>query len=137
MPVPADYDGDRKTDPAVWTPSNGMWNVMTNPARAVQWGLNGDTPVPADYDGDGSTDYAVWRNQVWWIKYSNTTVWTAIPFDVGGGQPVPGDYDGDGKADLAVYKAWVSEWWVRKSSDGSTVLLAVFGGQLDVPVPRK
>jgi hypothetical protein len=121
----------------VWNTSTGYWNVLTTPARVVQWGLPNDTLVPADYDGDRSTDYAIWRNQVWWIKYSNTGAWVSIPWDVGGGQPVPADFDGEGKADLAVYKGWLSEWGVKKSSDGSTVLLAVFGGQLDVPLPRK
>jgi len=136
--VAADYDGDGRTDPAVYSPSSGYWYVLTNPPRVAQWGGGAtDIPVPADYDGDGKTDYAVWRNQVWHIKYSSTGADTAIPWDVGGGQPVPADFDGDGKTDLAVYKAWLSEWWVRKSTDGSTVLLAVFGGQLDVTVPRK
>lgn len=135
--VAADYDGDRKTDPAVYNPSTGYWTVLTNPVRVVQWGTVNDIPVPADYDGDGRTDYAVWRNGVWWIKNSYTGAQSAIPWDVGGGQPVPADYDGDGKADFAVFKAWVSEWWVRRSSDGSTVLLAVFGGGTDVPIPRK
>ncbi|HET9712461.1 MAG TPA: VCBS repeat-containing protein, partial [Pyrinomonadaceae bacterium] len=129
---------DRKTDPAVYSPSSGDWYVLTNPPRVAQWGGGAtDIPVPADYDGDGKTDYAVWRSQMWHIKYSSTGGDAAIPFDVGGGQPVPADFDGDGKTDLAVYKAWLSEWWVRKSSDGSTVLLAVFGGQLDETVPRK
>ena len=43
LPVPADYDGDGKTDPAIWRSPDGMWHVRTSSsgysaAIAVQWG---------------------------------------------------------------------------------------------------
>lgn len=54
--VPNDYDGDRKTDLAIWRPSNGNWYIRQSSKagtggelRQVGWGQAGDIPVPAFY----------------------------------------------------------------------------------------
>ena len=77
MPVPGDYDGDGKTDVAVFGPSTGIWYILKSRAHAsaiYQWGLSGDVPVPGDYDGDGKTDVAVFRPStgIWYIVNSST-----------------------------------------------------------------
>ena len=82
-PVPADYDGDGLTDPAVWRASTGTWYWLQSgdehlyrSAGQRQWGVEalGDRPVPGDWDGDGRSDLAVWRRStgVWYLLMSTT-----------------------------------------------------------------
>ena len=81
-PVPGDYDGDGKTDVAIYNTTNGGWWIIPSSgvgpqgqvgAYGVGWGGSGFTPVPGDYDGDGKTDFAIYQssNGGWWIIYSS------------------------------------------------------------------
>jgi hypothetical protein len=50
VPVPGDYDGDGKTDLAVWRPSTGTWSFLRSStdfttSASYQWGLPGDVPI--------------------------------------------------------------------------------------------
>jgi len=139
---PTDFEGQSKSNLAVYRPGTGTWYVLSTAAAgsfsSTQWGISGDIGVQSDYDGDRKSDIAVWRpgSGTWYIRPSGTAgIFTATPWGTNGDVPVPGDYDGDGKADRAVWRPGSGVWYIRPSGSPDSYTSAKWGMHGDIPVP--
>jgi hypothetical protein len=82
-PVAWDYDGDGKTDYAVYQASSGYWFVWLSGTDSLAYqffGAEEVAPVVGDYDGDGRTDFAIYQagSGLWGVLLSsNGEIFTA------------------------------------------------------------
>ncbi len=122
--VPADYNGDGKTDYAL-VRQDGInagrfgWFIRMNGSNAssgTDFGLNSDYLTLGDFDGDGKDDIAIWRSgsglgtnndtSGFYIFRSSDSTYSYTRFGQANDDvTVVADYTGDGKDDLAVYRA--------------------------------
>jgi FG-GAP-like repeat len=115
--APFDFDGDGKSDLAVFTPATKIWSINQSSDNSVftrQFGLSDDILTPADYDGDFKADFSVFRPSAGGVWYQLSSVNGGLGqlwgFGTNGDIPVPANYNGLGGEQVAVYRLGTWYW---------------------------
>ena len=116
-----DYDGDGKSDLAVFEVPTGYWYILLSRTLSLsmtKFGNSGCSTISGDFDGDYKADLAVFEPATgyWYILLSSTLSLSMTKFGNSGCTTVAGDYDGDSKADLAVFEPATGYWYILLSS---------------------
>ncbi len=143
QPIPGDFDGDGKADPAVYDPLAGKWQALySSQSYALQTRMIGDSscvPVSGDFDSDGKADPALYSEAAGqmavWLSDSGYA-FASTPLGGAGWLNASADYDGDGKTDPGVYNPAAGAWMVLLSASAyAPASLVTMGGVGCVPVP--
>lgn len=159
----ADYDGDGKTDIAVWREPFPEPNApqayfyilysATGTYGVIPWGnarnsSHFDWPVRGDFDGDGKEDVAISRKiygigKTFFFILQSRDGFRLEQFGNLSDIANAGDYDGDGKTDLAVARALCYmqfdcqyDFYIKSSSDGSIRVRRFGYVEFDYPLPH-
>ena len=141
-----DFDGDRRTDAAMYDATTQLWLVQRSSNSfysrdGFSFGLASDVRRLTDFDGDGRGDLVLMRPStgMWYIALSTADYGTYVsygPWGTSGDAVLPGDYDGDRKSDLMVFRASEGRWYLKTSVSGFVDSMSIdWGLPGDVGVP--
>jgi len=141
VPFTGDFDGDGRSDLAVYRPSTNTWFLnRTSLGRTnFQIGAPGSTPVVGNFDGNGDTEAAVFQagTGTWSIASTANGTETYV-FAAGarpGDVPVPGNYAGEPYDALAVYRPSTGQFIIQAPGGAARTVALSTGAAGDVPVP--
>ena len=112
IPIPSDYDGDQKTDIALYNTGTASWLVLNSSSMSSDSSRNwsskvGEYPLPANLDNDTKTDLSCYDSvSGGWHSFLSTNneyypkAFEFSPLAI----PAYSDVDGDGKSDYIIYR---------------------------------
>ena len=108
--VPADYDGDGRTDAAFYFATSGQWWIFQSRdgLRTISLPDRNGVPCPADYDGDGAAEPAYFTataSTPEFVRLLSNGSFVRTPFGTKGATPVAARFSAGGPATFGVYTA--------------------------------
>jgi subtilisin-like proprotein convertase family protein len=138
--TPGDFDGDGKTDTAIYDQTASQFFILKSGGGALtpQFGNPAHTniAIAGDFNGDGKADTAIYdqTTSTFYILMSNSA---GIVRQFGNpahvNVPISGDFDGDGKTDFGVYDQTAGQFLILESGGGA--LTPKLGNPADTNIP--